>query len=61
MGRRLTNAYHNVTNVNVLVAPSEEPARSRPAVVVVAHHDAPISSPGACVRRGRLSLREGGG
>lgn len=45
LGHGMTNAYLNVTNINVLVSPRGEAAK-RPAVMIVAHHDAPISSPG---------------
>lgn len=47
MGYAMTNAYLNVTNINIYVAPTDPAAAARPAVMVVAHHDAPVSSPGA--------------
>jgi hypothetical protein len=47
LGRPLTNAYLNITNINLLVSPKDPAAAARPAVMIVAHHDAPVSSPGA--------------
>jgi hypothetical protein len=64
MGKPLTNAYLNVTNIIILVSPKDPEAAARPMVMVVAHHDAPVSSKGG--RRlaggsfGRWRL-EGGG
>jgi hypothetical protein len=51
VGHDMTNAYLNVTNIIVLVSPRDEVAAALPAVMVVAHHDAPISSQGEGVRR----------
>lgn len=46
-GERFINAYHNISNIILLI--SKHGVDHMPAVLLVAHHDSPVASPGACV------------
>jgi hypothetical protein len=44
-GERFINAYHNISNIILLI--SKHGVDHMPAVLLVAHHDSPVASPGA--------------
>lgn len=44
MGTPITNAYHNLTNIVLRVAPKR--ALAQPAVLINAHYDTSFGSPG---------------
>jgi hypothetical protein len=43
-GERFINAYHNISNIILLI--SKQGVDHMPAVLLVAHHDSPVASPG---------------
>ncbi|WIA36529.1 hypothetical protein OEZ86_007823 [Tetradesmus obliquus] len=45
VGERFVNAYHNISNIMLQV--SRQGSEQQPAVLLVAHHDSPVGSPGA--------------
>lgn len=44
MGQQFWNSYHNITNIMLHIA--RKGSEHKPAVMVVAHHDSPVSSQG---------------
>jgi hypothetical protein len=57
-GERFINAYHNISNIVLHISkPGQE---YRPAVLLVAHHDSPVASPGArcCVSSAQLRRQQ---
>eukprot|EP00775_Hariotina_reticulata_P013769 gene13769-13890_t len=45
VGERFVNAYHNISNIILHI--SRRDSEHQPAVLLVAHHDSPVGSPGA--------------
>jgi len=43
-GERFINAYHNISNIILHI--SRKGVEHLPAVLLVAHHDSPVASPG---------------
>lgn len=43
-GERFINAYHNISNIILHI--SKKGVDHLPAVLLVAHHDSPVASPG---------------
>jgi hypothetical protein len=44
VGERFVNAYHNISNIILHI--SRKGSEQQPAVLLVAHHDSPVGSPG---------------
>lgn len=44
VGERFINAYHNISNIILHI--SKKGHQQDPAVLLVAHHDSPVGSPG---------------
>lgn len=47
-GERFINAYHNISNIILHI--SRKGADHLPAVLLVAHHDSPVASPGELMK-----------
>lgn len=55
MGRPFTNAYRNLTNIVVTITPRG--MEGRRALLIAAHQDTAVSSPGEAPRRKRCCMR----
>lgn len=53
-GVAFTNAYNSLTNIVVTITPAG--TAGRPGLLIAAHHDSAVASPGACAgRRGSVA------